>query len=115
MSDSQTIERPETETTTRTERPGLWHVVLLDDDDHTYEYVVGMLGAVCGHTPSRAFRAAQDVDTRGRAIVFTAHLELAELKLEQIMNYGIDVFVASCTSSMRAVLEPAHEPEPSDP
>jgi ATP-dependent Clp protease adaptor protein ClpS len=115
MSDTQTITRPEVQTKTRTKRPGLWHVVLLDDDDHTYEYVVEMLGAVCGHSRPRAFRAAQDVDTRGRAIVYTAHLELAELKLDQIVNYGVDVFVASCTSSMRATLEPAHEPEPSDP
>jgi hypothetical protein len=28
-----------------------WHVVLLNDDDHTYEYVMEMLGAVFGHSP----------------------------------------------------------------
>jgi len=98
----------------RPKRPVLWHVVLLDDDDHTYNYVVEMLGAVCGHTQRRAFRAARHVDTRGRAIVYTAHRELAELKREQIMAYGADRLIASCTSSMRATLEPAGEHEPAD-
>ena len=98
----------------RPKKPVLWNVVLLDDDDHTYQYVVEMLGAVCGHTPRRAFSAARYVDTRGRAVVYTAHRELAELKREQIMTYGADGLVASCATSMRATLEPAAEHEPTD-
>jgi len=38
----------------RTELAPRWNVVLLDDDDHSYEYVVEMLGALVGHTTQTA-------------------------------------------------------------
>lgn len=84
-----------------------WHVVLLDDDDHTYEYVIEMLGAVFGHSTQRAFRMAREVDTSGRVIVMTTHRELAELKREQIIAYGMDPRIATCCGSMSALIEPA--------
>jgi ATP-dependent Clp protease adaptor protein ClpS len=84
-----------------------WHVVLLDDDQHTYEYVILMLGRVCGHPILRAAKMAREVDTKGRSIVFTGHRELAELKLELIRGFGGDVRIATCKGSMSAVLEPA--------
>ena len=83
-----------------------WNVVLLDDSDHTYDYVVEMLGAVFGHPLSTAFRMAVEVDTTGRVIVWTAHRELAELKQDQIHAYGADPRITRCRGSMSAVLEP---------
>ena len=32
-----------------------YHVILLNDDDHTYEYVIRMLGELFGHSPEKAF------------------------------------------------------------
>jgi hypothetical protein len=40
----------------------LWHVVLLDDDDHTYDYVIEMLSALFHHNASAAYRMAREVD-----------------------------------------------------
>lgn len=84
-----------------------WNVVLLDDDDHTYEYVIEMLGRVFGHNTQRAFLMAREVDASGRVIVFTTHRELAELKREQIIRYGLDPRIAACRGSMGAIIEPA--------
>lgn len=84
-----------------------WNVILLDDNDHTYDYVIELLINLFGHTLERGLNTARVVDKEGRAIVFTSHRELAELKLEQIHGFGIDPRIAKCRGSMSAVLEPA--------
>jgi ATP-dependent Clp protease adaptor protein ClpS len=84
-----------------------YKVVLLDDDDHSYEYVIEMLGAVFGYDEQKAFKMAQEVDERGRVIVLTTHKEKAELKRDQIAAYGADEATAGCKGSMSAIIEPA--------
>lgn len=83
-----------------------YHVILLDDNDHSYEYVIEMLRGVFGHPSERGQKLAKQVDEQGRAIVLTTHKELAELKCEQIHGYGTDFRVASCKGSMSATIEP---------
>ena len=90
-----------------TDRLPPWNVVLLDDDEHTYDYVIEMLGSVLGHAVERAFLMAQEVDETGRTIVWTGHRELAELKREQIISYGCDPRISKCRGGMSAILEPA--------
>lgn len=87
----------------------MYHVVLLDDDDHTYEYVVEMLGKVFGYDVPKAFRMAEEVDHTGRVIVDTTTLERAELKRDQIHAYGADPRIARCKGSMSAEIEPAED------
>jgi ATP-dependent Clp protease adaptor protein ClpS len=84
----------------------MWNVVLLNDDDHSYDYVVEMLALTCGHPKERGLQLAHIVDSEERAIVYTAHKELAELKCELINNYGADPRIMSCKGSMSAVIEP---------
>ncbi len=85
----------------------MYHVVLLDDDDHTYAYVIEMLGDIFGHSTATAFRMAVEVDTTGRVIVCTTHKERAELKRDQIHSYGPDWRLPHCQGSMSAIIEPA--------
>ena len=84
-----------------------WHVVLLDDDAHTYEYVIEMLGKIFGHPIRKAFRMALEVDIRKRVIVWTGHIERAEAYQEAIHNYGADWRMDISKGSMSAVLERA--------
>ena len=84
-----------------------YHVILLDDDDHTYEYVIEMLVSLFGHTEMTAFVMAEEVDATGRVIVDTTTLERAELKRDQIHAYGKDRRIERCAGSMRAIIEPA--------
>lgn len=86
-----------------------YHVVLIDDDDHTYEYVIEMLGKLFGYDLAKSYLMAVEVDTNGRVIVDTTTKERAELKRDQIHAYGADVRLERCQGSMRAVIEPAPE------
>jgi ATP-dependent Clp protease adaptor protein ClpS len=86
-----------------------FHVVLLNDDDHTHEYVIKMLKNLFGHNEQQGFKLAEEVDKQGRAIVFTTHKELAELKRDQIHAFGRDERVATCQGAMSAVVEPAED------
>lgn len=84
-----------------------YHVVLLDDDDHTYQYVVHMLQTLFGHTHETAFKMAEEVDHTGRVIVDTTTKERAELKRDQIHAFGPDKLIPRCQGSMSSVIEPA--------
>jgi ATP-dependent Clp protease adaptor protein ClpS len=84
-----------------------WHVVLLDDNDHSYEYVIVMLGAIFGYGPEKSFALARIVDTEGRVIVCTSTHEKALEYQEKIHAYGADPLVPRCKGSMSAVVEPA--------
>jgi ATP-dependent Clp protease adaptor protein ClpS len=84
-----------------------YHVVLLDDDDHTYEYVIEMLRAVFGMSQEKAYLHACEVDSSKRTIVLTTSREHAELKAEQVHAYGPDPRIPRCKGSMSAVIEPA--------
>lgn len=84
-----------------------YNVVLIDDQDHTYAYVVEMLHRVFGYAPVKAFMMACEVDAAGRCVVFTGDFERAELKRELIHGFGPDPRIPRCKGSMTAVLEPA--------
>src|SRR3954447_12020023 len=84
-----------------------YHVVLLDDDDHSYEYVIEMLKCLFGYPDEHGYQIAGEVDAVGRAVVATTHKELAELKRDQIRGYGVDIRVATCAGSMTAIIEPS--------
>jgi ATP-dependent Clp protease adaptor protein ClpS len=97
---------PEVQTTQEQKLEPLYHVVLLDDDDHTYDYVVEMLVKLFSHSHETAFQMACEVDATGRVIVATLPLERAEFKRDQIHAYGPDPRLPRCKGSMSAVLEP---------
>lgn len=80
------------------------NVVLLNDDSHSYLYVTIMLVKVCGVTADEAIRMTEEVDKKGRVIVWTGHKEYAEFKQERINNWGRDENVAHSVGSMSAIL-----------
>jgi ATP-dependent Clp protease adaptor protein ClpS len=84
-----------------------YHVVLFDDDDHSYEYVIEMLMALFGHGLRTAYDMASTVDRAGRVVVDTTTQERAQLKRDQIHAYGPDWRIPHCTGSMSADVEPA--------
>ncbi len=86
-----------------------YHVVLFDDSDHTYDYVIEMLMSVFGHNNSTAFQMACEVDVLGRVVVYTSNKEHAEYKRDQITNYGPDWRLDQSKHSMRATIELANQ------
>jgi ATP-dependent Clp protease adaptor protein ClpS len=104
---TETVVRPVEKEEQRTEGLPPYNVVLLDDDDHSYEYVILMLKKVFGHPIEKGFEMAQEVDATGRVIVATTNLEQAELKRDQIHAFGPDPLIPRCQGSMSATVEPA--------
>lgn len=92
---------------TKTLRIPPWHTILLNDNDHTYEYVIGMLSKILRIRANDAFKMAQEVDKAGRVIVFTGPRERCELIQHQIHNWGADPLIPWCKGSMSAVIEEA--------
>ncbi|MBA3700812.1 MAG: ATP-dependent Clp protease adaptor ClpS [Planctomycetes bacterium] len=101
------ISLPEIEIDQSTRLAPRWQVVLLNDDDHTYEYVVEMLVKLFQHTVETAFTMACEVDQTGRVVVDTTSKERAELKRDQIHAYGADWRMPSSRGSMSSEIEPA--------
>jgi ATP-dependent Clp protease adaptor protein ClpS len=86
----------------------LYHVVLLDDDDHSYDYVIEMLQKILIMSVEKAFNHAVEVDLTGRTNVLTCHLPEAEYARDQIHAYGPDWRMEQSKGSMSAVVEPVN-------
>lgn len=84
-----------------------YNVILLDDNDHTFEYVIKMVRTLFAFSEERAAQVAKEVDTTGRVILITTTKERAELKQEQIHEYGADPNIPDCKGSMSAIIETA--------
>lgn len=91
----------------RDSSPPAYHVVLLDDNEHTYEYVIEMLCTLFFLSVETAYRNACEVDSTGRTIVITCDLEAAEFGRDQIHAYGADWRMPVSKGSMSARVEPA--------
>jgi ATP-dependent Clp protease adaptor protein ClpS len=100
------ITTPQFETTGEEQRNPLYRVVLLDDDDHTYDYVVEMLQKIFIFTAEEALRHAQEVDSAGRTVLIVCELPQAEFARDQVQSYGRDWRLPRSKGSMSAVLEP---------
>jgi ATP-dependent Clp protease adaptor protein ClpS len=98
--------RPREEQQTKRKPQPRYHVVLWDDDEHSYDYVMRMMKELFGHSPEKAYKIAEDVDKQGRAVCLTTTKEHAELKRDQIHAYGKDPLIARCQGSMSATIEP---------
>jgi ATP-dependent Clp protease adaptor protein ClpS len=98
---------PETEVINRADLTPLYRVVLLDDDDHTYDYVIEMLQKIFIFSLDRAYRHAEEVDTCGRTVLITCELLEAEFARDQIHAYGPDWRLPRSKGSMSAIVEPA--------
>jgi ATP-dependent Clp protease adaptor protein ClpS len=84
-----------------------FHLILLDDQEHTYNYVIRMLGAVFGYSKEKAFAMACVVDSEGQAILMTASRDEVERKQNQVHSFGPDPLMPESKCSMSAIIEEA--------
>lgn len=98
---------PDTETVGYNQPVPLYRVVLLDDNDHTYDYVIEMLQQIFIFSLDQAYRHAEEVDRCGRTVLITCELSEAEFGRDQIHAYGRDWRLERSKGSMSAVVEPA--------
>ncbi len=109
MSESSAVvtERPQVEhERPKAKRQPRYNVILWNDDDHSYQYVVLMMKEVFRFPVEKGYKIATEVDQSGRAICMTTTMELAELKRDQIHAFGKDALIPRCKGSMSATIEP---------
>ena len=102
-----TVALPEVESDVLDRLEPLYHLVLLDDDDHTYDYVVEMLVKIFGFTEKVAFEHAVEVDREGRTVLFTGSLGETQRKQQQVRDYGADWRLERSKGPMSSIIEPA--------
>jgi ATP-dependent Clp protease adaptor protein ClpS len=102
-----TQQAPKTDAVDKEQLVPLYNVVLLDDNTHTYDYVVEMLQALFLQSELEAYRHAEEVDRTGRTVVIACELPQAEFARDQIRSYGPDPRLPASKTSMEALLEPA--------
>ena len=77
-----------TKTHTKTERPPLYKVLLLNDDYTPMEFVVHVLERFFGLTHAQAFEIMLTVHKKGLAVVGVFSFEVAETKVAQVMDFA---------------------------
>jgi ATP-dependent Clp protease adaptor protein ClpS len=77
---TEVVEKPKAVT----KRPQLFHVVLINDDYTTMEFVVHVLESVFDKGPAEAYRIMMEVHTRGRGVCGAYTFEVAETKVAAV-------------------------------
>ena len=107
MSGTTTTPEKKTKESRKDKKQPPYNVILHNDDDHSFDYVIRMLKELFAHPEEKGFQMAEEVHTKGKVIVCTTSLERAELKRDQIHAFGPDKGIPRCKGSMSASIEPA--------
>jgi len=76
----EVVEKPQSVT----KRPQLYHVVLINDDYTTMEFVVRTLEEIFDKGPAEAYRIMMEVHTAGRGVCGAYTYEVAETKVAAV-------------------------------
>nr|WP_246058913.1 ATP-dependent Clp protease adapter ClpS [Shimia litoralis] len=76
------------QTRTRTKRPPMYKVMLLNDDYTPMEFVVHILERFFGMTHAESFEIMLTVHKKGLAVVGVFSHEIAETKVTQVMDFA---------------------------
>ncbi|MCC6002593.1 MAG: ATP-dependent Clp protease adapter ClpS [Pararhodobacter sp.] len=77
-----------TKTHSRTQRPPMYKVLLLNDDYTPMEFVVHVLERFFGMSHAQAFDIMLTVHKKGLAVVGVFSFEIAETKVAQVMDFS---------------------------
>jgi ATP-dependent Clp protease adaptor protein ClpS len=101
--------QPRADSDTKTEIPQQppYNVIILNDEEHTYDYVIELLVKLFAHSLTTARELTLRIDKTGRAVVYTTHKEKAELKRDQVLAYGPDPRMSISKGPLGCYIEPA--------
>jgi ATP-dependent Clp protease adaptor protein ClpS len=106
---TKTVVEPGVAEGTSIKKEKLYHVIILNDEEHTMDYVVEMLQATVKLSEAAAMACTLEADSTGSSIVYTCGLEEAENKRDLIHAYGPDWRLPHSRGSVAALVEPAVE------
>lgn len=104
---TQSSPKGKTDHSSKTKRQPPYNVIVLNDEEHTFEYVIELLTKIFSHSLLIAEKLTWQIHNSGRAIVLTTHKELAELKCEQVLEYGPDPRMSVSKGPLGCYIEPA--------
>ncbi len=107
VAEPQPRESPRADTDAKPDRPPRYAVILHNDDDIDFSFVIATLVKVLKVSATAAMRFALVAHKTGRCAVWTGLKEHAELKAQQIKGAGIDP-TATCEHPrpIKATIEP---------
>jgi len=82
------IVKPRTKTQTRTARPPLFKVILINDDYTPREFVVLVLKAVFRMSAERAYAVMMTAHKRGACVIAVYTRDVAETKAKEATDLG---------------------------
>lgn len=85
---SPTVVKPRSKTKTKTERPKLWKVILLNDDFTPREFVVQVLKAVFRMNESEAYRVMMTAHQKGACVIAVYTRDVADTKAKEATELG---------------------------
>ncbi len=84
----QTVVTPRTKPKTKTERPKLWKVILLNDDYTPREFVVEVLKDVFRMNESQAYRVMMTAHQKGSCVIAVFTKDVADTKAKEATELG---------------------------
>ena len=84
----QTTVTPRTRTKTKTERPKLWKVILLNDDYTPREFVVSVLKLVFRMNEDEAYNVMITAHRRGACVIAVFTRDVADTKAKEATELG---------------------------
>ncbi len=85
---TKTVVKPRTATRTKTKRPPLYKVILLNDDFTPREFVVQVLKAVFRMNAEQAYRVMITAHQRGACVIAVYTRDVAETKAKEATELG---------------------------
>ena len=85
---SKTVFRPRTKVRTKTKRPPLYKVILLNDDFTPREFVVEVLKAVFRMNAARAYHVMMTAHRKGACVIAVFARDVAETKAKEGTELG---------------------------
>jgi ATP-dependent Clp protease adaptor protein ClpS len=82
------LTEPRTKVRTRTERPKLWKVILLNDDYTPREFVVQVLKAVFRMNETQAYKVMLTAHQKGACVIAVFTKDVADTKAKEATDLG---------------------------
>jgi ATP-dependent Clp protease adaptor protein ClpS len=85
---TKTLVKPRTQVKTKTQRPPLYKVILLNDDYTPREFVVQVLKAVFRMNADQAYRVMMTAHRKGACVIAVYTRDVAETKAKEATELG---------------------------
>ena len=102
--------RPKAQASTTIRKMPPYNVIIVNDEEHTFDYVIDVLIQLFAHPAPVAEALTLKIHNHGKAIVYTTHKEKAELKREQVLSCGADPRMSVSKGPLSCYIEPAENP-----